>query len=155
MPNERAAARTKRSRRVNSMYERTRMPEVATDANRKVVTPPRTGSGTTGECQTARVAFRTTARTGKEDARDLAQDTEKDEEHAAESSRHTVGTARDCNNAVVLGRGQGLLGCLCGAELDHPILTCAKIDSGVTVNKADRNPPIPSLWTHGQPFVLV
>ena len=105
MPNERAAARTKRSRRVNSMYERTRMPEVATDANRKVVTPPRTGSGTTGECQTARVAFRTTARTGKEDARDLAQDTEKDEEHAAEASSCAVCASRDSDHTVILQEG--------------------------------------------------
>ena len=46
MPNEKAAARTNRSRRVKLMYESTRTPETATLANKKVVTPPRTGFGT-------------------------------------------------------------------------------------------------------------
>lgn len=46
MPNDSAAARTKRSRRVNRVYASTREPETATDANKNVVTPPRTGFGT-------------------------------------------------------------------------------------------------------------
>ena len=46
MPNDKAAASTKRSRRVNLLYDNTRIPDVATLANRKVVTPPRTGLGT-------------------------------------------------------------------------------------------------------------
>ena len=45
-PNDMAAARTKRSRRVNRLYDSTRIPDVATVANKKVVTPPRTGLGT-------------------------------------------------------------------------------------------------------------
>ena len=46
MPNDMAAARINRSRRVKRLYESTRMPDVATLANRNVVTPPRTGLGT-------------------------------------------------------------------------------------------------------------
>lgn len=46
MPKESDAARIKRSLRVNRMYDRTLMPETATDAKRNVVTPPRTGFGT-------------------------------------------------------------------------------------------------------------
>lgn len=45
-PNEKAAARTNRSRRVKLIYESTRIPEMTTLANKKVVTPPRTGFGT-------------------------------------------------------------------------------------------------------------
>lgn len=45
-PNESAAASTKRSRRVKRLYDRTRKPETATLANKKVVTPPRTELGT-------------------------------------------------------------------------------------------------------------
>lgn len=40
------AARVKRLRRVQVKYDSTRIPEVNTVANRKVVTPPRTGLGT-------------------------------------------------------------------------------------------------------------
>ena len=45
-PKESAAARMKRSRRVQRMYDSTRTPDVITDAKRNVVTPPRTGFGT-------------------------------------------------------------------------------------------------------------
>ena len=45
-PNAIAAARMKRSRRVKRLYDNTRTPETATDANRNVVTPPKTGFGT-------------------------------------------------------------------------------------------------------------
>lgn len=41
-----AAARVKRFFRVQVMYDRTRIPDVITVANKNVVTPPRTGLGT-------------------------------------------------------------------------------------------------------------
>lgn len=47
-PKERAAASTKRSRRVKGARAMTRRPETQTEAKRKVVTPPRTGFGTVG-----------------------------------------------------------------------------------------------------------
>lgn len=45
-PNDKAAARMNRSRRVHRMYDSTRAPDTITLAKRKVVTPPRTGFGT-------------------------------------------------------------------------------------------------------------
>lgn len=46
MPNDNAAETMNRSLRVHWTYESTRRPEAITLAKRKVVTPPRTGSGT-------------------------------------------------------------------------------------------------------------
>ena len=46
-PKENAAAMIKQSRRVHRTSERTRAPEAITLANKKVVTPPNTGLGTT------------------------------------------------------------------------------------------------------------
>lgn len=44
-PNDSAAPKMNRSRRCHLTKESTRRPEVATEANKKVVTPPSTGSG--------------------------------------------------------------------------------------------------------------
>lgn len=96
-------------------------------------------------CELALGARRSTKLTGEEDPGNFTQDTEQDQEHAAEAACLTIRATCDGNDSVVLFHGTE------GAETTHcqvqsiTLRTCAKIDNGVTVNNAEKKPPIPSL----------
>lgn len=103
MPNDMADARMKRSRRVKRLYDSTRMPDIATLANRKVVTPPRTGFGTTkAGLSICAELMRMGWRTGQKDTGYLAKDAEQYEEQTTETACCSVRTASDRNHAVIL-----------------------------------------------------
>jgi hypothetical protein len=103
IPKLNAAASTNRSRRVNRIYDSTRTPDTATEANRNVVTPPRTGLGTKNiSLGMNGIYVDSGSRTSKEDSSEFSEDTEEDEEEAAPTSRTTVGTPSDRNDSVVL-----------------------------------------------------
>jgi hypothetical protein len=146
-PNESAAARTKRARRVKRTSASTRMPDVTTLANRNVVTPPSTGFGTgrtVVRACTGRVEGE--ERTSEKDAGDLAEHAEEDKEGAAPAPGRPIRAARDRDDAVVLRDRQPA----CTRPAHATQRTCANIESGVTVKSAERKPPRPSLCTHGQ-----
>jgi hypothetical protein len=81
------------------------------------------------------------ARTSQEDSRYLPQHTKEDQESTAPPSCATVRTSCDCDNTIVL-QGENRSEVTTLMQVDA---TWAKIDSGVTVNRAEKNPPSPSL----------
>ena len=124
IPKENAAASTKRSRRVKRLYASTRTPDVATLANRNVVTPPRTEFGTVGACQCAG--------TGTAEVHHVLA---KKTPEIFPRTPNRIRKRQQKRPAVRFAQ----------RVIAITPLFCAKIDRGVTVNKAERKPPIPSL----------
>ena len=94
------------------------------------------------------------SRTGEEEPRDLAEDAKQAEERAAPAPRGAVRAARDRDDPVVLRCEMRWNASRLESSNVHERRICearaeertwAKIESGVTVKSAERNPPTPSL----------
>lgn len=125
MPNDMADARINRSRRVKRLYESTRTPDTATLANRKVVTPPRTGLGTMAE---RNEYMRGESRERKDGLARKTPDILPRTPKSMRNKQQKRPAVRFAQRVIAITP-----------------LFCAKMERGVTVNRAERNPPMPSL----------
>lgn len=123
-PKDNAAAITKRSRRVNLLYDKTRIPETATLANRKVVTPPNTELGTKNGHKRMSPTHWGVHLLDKNTPLTFPITPKK-----IKNTQHHRPASRFAQRVTLITP-----------------LFCAKMESGVTVNRADKKPPIPSAW---------